>query len=261
MRNVLFIFLLLTALLSADSIQWEQCPELMPGVRLARFEETQPRLMKVNILRVDLTIPGLRFAGTPRSRGWGNQMPDYPQGIIRTFRQTTKDFMLWNRTPWNQGGRGRNMIIAINSVPWDPWCKPFTHTYAEPLGLMISGGVLVADNQQITHAEFIVYRDGRPDIVSNIPKEDYPKIWLAACGFAIIMKNGEITCADNGDMHPRTVYGLSQDRRWLYLMTIDGRQNDWSLGARDIDSANLMKRAGAWDAINMDGGGSTTMCY
>ncbi|MCQ2397509.1 MAG: phosphodiester glycosidase family protein, partial [Lentisphaeria bacterium] len=23
----------------------------------------------------------------------------------------------------------------------------------------------------------------------------------------------------------------------------------------------LMKRAGAWDAINMDGGGSTTMCY
>lgn len=259
-RKFFSLLLFLALVLSASPIDWRQCPQILPGVRHCRLALTEPRLMKVNILRVDLATPGLRFAGTPRSQGWGNPMPDYPKGIIRTFRQTTEDFMKWNRRPWNQGGRGRNMIVAVNSAPWTPWTSPYTHLYGDPAGLMISNGVLIADNPQAHQAQFVVYRNGRVDIVPEIPKEDYPNVWLTAGGFRILMKNGELVNQGDKSIHPRMVYGLSQDRRWLFLMSIDGRQKEWSIGAMDQDSAALMKDAGAWDVINMDGGGSTTLC-
>src|SRR6185436_20417381 len=65
-----------------------------------------------------------------------------------------------------------------------------------------------------------------------------------------------------GQVHepnPRTAFGISEDRRYLFLMTIDGRQPGYSEGAYDYETAGWMLILGAYDAINMDGGGSTTM--
>ena len=47
----------------------------------------------------------------------------------------------------------------------------------------------------------------------------------------------------------------------LFLLTVDGRQasTDWSTGVRLPVLARLMLDAGAWTAVNLDGGGSTTM--
>jgi len=42
---------------------------------------------------------------------------------------------------------------------------------------------------------------------------------------------------------------------------IDGRQKNWSLGATGSETGSFLLEAGASDVINMDGGGSTTMCY
>ena len=44
----------------------------------------------------------------------------------------------------------------------------------------------------------------------------------------------------------------------LYLLTVDGRSKQ-SVGVTLTDLAELMKRVGAWQAMNFDGGGSTTM--
>ena len=41
-------------------------------------------------------------------------------------------------------------------------------------------------------------------------------------------------------------------------MTVDGRQPDWSVGASFEESADLMRALGARQALNLDGGGSTT---
>lgn len=59
--------------------------------------------------------------------------------------------------------------------------------------------------------------------------------------------------------HPRTAAGVSQDGKTLYLATVDGRQPGVSVGATISEMAGLMKSLGADDAINLDGGGSTTM--
>lgn len=61
--------------------------------------------------------------------------------------------------------------------------------------------------------------------------------------------------------HPRTAAGVSKDGWTLYLVTIDGRQKDWSVGMTLPELATLMIELGSHDAINLDGGGSTTMIY
>lgn len=58
--------------------------------------------------------------------------------------------------------------------------------------------------------------------------------------------------------HPRTAVGFSRDSTTLLLVTVDGRSTT-SVGMTVVELADLMKELGAWNALNFDGGGSTTM--
>lgn len=59
--------------------------------------------------------------------------------------------------------------------------------------------------------------------------------------------------------HPRTAFGLSKDRRRAWLVVVDGRQPPWSEGATLEEMAAILRKLGASDALNLDGGGSSTM--
>lgn len=59
--------------------------------------------------------------------------------------------------------------------------------------------------------------------------------------------------------HPRTIFGIASGGRRLLLVTVDGRQPGYSLGMTLRESAQLMLELGATQALNLDGGGSTTM--
>jgi len=58
--------------------------------------------------------------------------------------------------------------------------------------------------------------------------------------------------------HPRTAVGLRPDGRIL-LVTVDGRQPGKSVGMTIAELTALLLELGAAEALNMDGGGSTTM--
>jgi exopolysaccharide biosynthesis protein len=58
--------------------------------------------------------------------------------------------------------------------------------------------------------------------------------------------------------NPRTLAGITATRK-LLLVTVDGRQPAWSVGASFEESARIMRSLGATDAVNLDGGGSTTI--
>jgi hypothetical protein len=58
--------------------------------------------------------------------------------------------------------------------------------------------------------------------------------------------------------HPRTLAGVRADGT-LLLVTVDGRRPGWSVGMTLPEAARLMRSLGARDAINLDGGGSSTM--
>lgn len=59
--------------------------------------------------------------------------------------------------------------------------------------------------------------------------------------------------------HPRSAIGRSADGKTM-LVTVDGRQGI-SKGVSLPELSAIMKRLGAVDAINLDGGGSTTLSY
>ncbi len=58
--------------------------------------------------------------------------------------------------------------------------------------------------------------------------------------------------------HPRSAVGFSRDSSKLYLLTVDGRSEN-SGGTTLVELAGIMRKVGAWQAMNFDGGGSTTM--
>ena len=67
---------------------------------------------------------------------------------------------------------------------------------------------------------------------------------------------------DRGDMrerHPRTAMGLTEDRQTFILVAVDGRDSPASVGMYGSELAALMADLGAWEAFNIDGGGSTGM--
>lgn len=59
--------------------------------------------------------------------------------------------------------------------------------------------------------------------------------------------------------HPRTAVGITSDGRKVLFVTVDGRQPGHSVGMTLRELASLMLKLGAYEALNLDGGGSTTM--
>jgi exopolysaccharide biosynthesis protein len=75
---------------------------------------------------------------------------------------------------------------------------------------------------------------------------------------AITNVQEKITPAFVNDGHPRTAIGKLASGKIL-LITIDGRQPGESIGMSLTTLADLLIELGAVEAINLDGGGSTTM--
>ena len=81
-------------------------------------------------------------------------------------------------------------------------------------------------------------------------------------GNPTLMEGGDnvgYSCADPFcGRNPRTGVGLDRDGRIL-LVTVDGRRPGYSVGMTLLEFANQFERLGARWALNLDGGGSTTM--
>ena len=81
-------------------------------------------------------------------------------------------------------------------------------------------------------------------------------------GSPILVKDGKRWFTDPGDnftngRHPRSIVGWTPGGDTL-LVTVDGRQADASVGMTLHEATDLLIGLGATEAINLDGGGSTT---
>ena len=63
---------------------------------------------------------------------------------------------------------------------------------------------------------------------------------------------------DASSLHPRTGIGISQSGDSIIMMVIEGRYT-LSAGVRTSMLGDVMRYAGAWEACNLDGGGSSTL--
>lgn len=230
---------------------------IYPQATIAKVETSIPRIQKVNAVRIDLTDPKISFCAPPKAPGYGQPMPDFPKAIIRTQRIKTVDFMKLARKPVSEGGYGMDMIVASNANPWTPFSAPWNHKFADKLGLVVNKGELISEGNG--RAAFIVTKDRK--FLFDSPGKDYDisNVDYATAGFSFCIRNGKVEGAE--DLHPRTGYGLSADKHYLVIVTIDGRQKGYSEGCTVKEVGHWLKFFGCSDGINMDGGGSTTLVY
>ena len=258
----LFLICLISALLHAEikfqqDFDWQssKVKTLTPGIQYAVLEYNTPRIMKAVIVKVNLNTPGLRFKVTPRAKNWGEPMKEDPRYAVRTRRMTTIKFME------DAIKEGDNMVVAINGAPWAPWKQPWNHPYADKMGLLVSDGVVVSPTFK-ERPSFIVTKDGSCTFSTIKENDDFSHIQQAMSGFLTVLQQGKIIIAEEPkNLAPRTGYGLSSDRKTLYLFVIDGRQPNYSMGCTVYEVGEFLKHFGASDALNMDGGGSTTLVF
>ena len=152
---------------------------------------------------------------------------------------------------------GRRVIAAVNGDFFDMFGN------FSPSGPCVKDGRLVwaGDGSR----PFLgLTQDGRPFIGELSPHiSGQMKLAQAIGGMPLILKDGmphELLAGEPfGDMrHPRTAVGLRRDGL-LILLVADGRIPDHSNGASLGDLALLLKEMGAYDAMNLDGGGSSIL--
>ncbi|MGH9264804.1 MAG: phosphodiester glycosidase family protein [Acidimicrobiales bacterium] len=92
--------------------------------------------------------------------------------------------------------------------------------------------------------------------------ETTPGVTESVGGTPVLVHEGRRWVADDGSAfvagrHPRTVAGWNGAE--ILLVTIDGRQPGHSVGMSLPEAADLLRALGATEALNLDGGGSTTL--
>ncbi|CAM01042.1 phosphodiester glycosidase family protein [Saccharopolyspora erythraea] len=85
-----------------------------------------------------------------------------------------------------------------------------------------------------------------------------PEFRFVVGGFPILRDGTALPGLDDQALAPRTSAGASADGKRVYLVAMDGR-SQVSAGLTVSELADLLKRSGADDAVNLDGGGSTTL--
>ncbi|MDR2786682.1 MAG: phosphodiester glycosidase family protein [Treponema sp.] len=220
-------------------------------------------------LRVDLNEPGLSVVVSG------------PEPVDGVFRE--------NHIPASSVSsfvERYNCIAGINTNPFSPVsAKPGEDRFID--GITVSNGILVARPNPRFDALVFYTDDGAEETAAagSVPSPRRKAAILsqaeltaefqrtagssaienAAGGFQIVLWEGApvrrvLDQAANGKAprHPRSAAGLSAGGNTLYLLAVDGRRPA-SAGVTEAELALLLKRLGAYNGLNFDGGGSTAL--
>ncbi|HEY1864976.1 MAG TPA: phosphodiester glycosidase family protein [Roseiarcus sp.] len=236
---------------SAASISVSAFSPQFVGVDLAKatiLSDADSSMVNTSIAyieRIDLTAPGVGFTTTP------------PSGPLETTSQSTSQFL-----------QSTGAEVAINA-------NFFSDVAATPspedlLGLAVSNRTVVspqAFGSDDAAASLVITKTYTATISpAGSTTIDLSNVFNAVSGNQIVT-NGVDTSSitptgaphDPFGLDPRTGVGLSKDGRFLYLIAIDGRQPDYSVGTTTSDEAALMIDLGVYEGLNLDGGGSTAL--
>jgi exopolysaccharide biosynthesis protein len=193
----------------------------------------------VHSLSIDLQSEGLEFLVTP---------PSTETGILCT--RTTSQFV-----------REFGVHIAINGDGYT-YLDPAT----TPPGICAAGDPVKTNGYAVSRrkvysprktADPIIYMNQRNQITIN---EQKGQLVNAISGDRLIVEKGKMVKNLAAQVpQPRTALGLNRISRYLLLTVVDGRLEGVSEGMTFPELADLMISLGAYTAVNMDGGGSSTM--
>ena len=105
-----------------------------------------------------------------------------------------------------------------------------------------------------------VLKPGSSVSLETTTTPDFEKMDLAIGGGTILVKDGALYPFTHNieGSHPRTAIGFSRDGKKIIAVAVEGRTKG-ARGMSQAELAQLLIELGAYQAINLDGGGSTTM--
>jgi hypothetical protein len=161
---------------------------------------------------------------------------------------------LWGTYARDRGTQGASRTaeaVVVNDTVTDVRTKPGN----DPIptnGYTLVGREKGADTVAALHV------GDKVSVTYDERTSDGSKPRAALGGNQLLIQNGQIVAPDD-PLHPRTAVGFSQDGKKMFLLTVDGRQGAFLLGLNLKDLAAILKEMGAYNALNLDGGGSSTM--
>ncbi|MEK3883379.1 phosphodiester glycosidase family protein [Paenibacillus sp. PL2-23] len=262
------------------SVLRDQSVTVAPGVvhRQMDFVDRYGHLQKANIIDVDLTRPDVSIIVGVKD----NQIPptDANGNYIRIEDSEGHDSI--KATVAEQAATthisGKKVVAGVNGE---------FYTEQGPEGYMIKDGSSVINGVRISgvdgksyplHGFFGIKDDGTP--VIGTYDEDWEGVrddlYQASGGQYWLVKDGgvqdfrgkvisspshpdydEQTYYRHNDRHPRTAVGIRSDGS-VFFVVVDGRGAGGSTGFYIEELGRYMKELGAYQALNMDGGGSST---
>lgn len=205
---------------------------------LAATEQVSPcityeqRGQHVHIAKVDLSCSHLKLIGT-----------------IPGNSDTTSNFAYKNKT-----------TVAINGA--------FYNEKRQPLGLNYSQQQTWSNSRDYKQYSFLACTKENQCLIEAYNKQTiYNPSWHIVISGWQSMQDGKFMCAPSSPAicqrngrgyHPRTAIGLSKDNRYLYMVVVEGRLEKFR-GYTLTQLARLFKSLDVPHAINLDGGGSSTM--
>lgn len=213
--------------------------ELFPGAEYMRVVRQTPRPLVFHVVKIDL-MNGIRSFVTE-----GNPDAARPLGA-----RTTSSFLQQN-----------NLLLAINGDGFTPWfdlgpfgSEPDPGDRVTPLGYAASRSIVYSAAAR-AHPILYLYEDGAADI--NVLEN---KLYNAISGFRLLVWHQEpVDGLKSSEPEPRTAIGLNQFGTEMVIIVVDGRMPGYSEGVTEKELAGLMMEQNVYNAMNMDGGGSSSL--
>ncbi len=220
---------------------------LFPGIRYERQVYSVPRPYVLHLITIDLTTPGIRAFVTP-----GRTIEQKGETIARTTSRFLQEFEL---------------KLAINAnyfypfrekAPWDFY--PHAGDRVNVLGQSMSNGNSYA-SPQADWPVLCISPSNRAHIATT--GECLPHTAQAVAGRdLLIIKGVPVTAqreAGADKPYPRTAVAVNKTGETLWLAIVDGKQPLYSEGATLAELTIILQQLGVETALNLDGGGSTTL--
>ena len=210
------------------------------GVSYSRQSRQHPRPLVLHVVQVDLRTPGLRIFVTPCDAESGEPMR------ARTVKRFLNEF---------------DMSVAINGNAFYPFHSRHALDYypragdpVKVLGHAASSGVIYGEPKRRYPSIYF-----GPNHRASFTRPTDTRVFSVISGFDMIARAGRRIPLSGNSLHPRTGIGLDRSGDRLILMVVDGRQSGYSEGVSLGELADLMIEFGADTAMNLDGGGSSTL--
>lgn len=239
------------ALAAAQARAWVGQPDreetldaFAPAAAVHARRYRTPRPLRAWIVQLDLAAPGVRSIVTEPAEPTDGAEP----GEVRCADTL-------------QFARQRGAQLAVNTSAFAPF-RPHAGLPMDVVGLAAADGRVYSPPERDLGALFL-FRDGRAALRG--PPLEAGGAWHIVPGFRMLLDDERLVVtqaeADTkfGGLNPRTAVGVDRAGRTLWIVVVDGRQPGVSEGLTLVELACLLASLGAWDALNLDGGGSSTL--